>query len=137
MRLSRHRASSCLLVGMVLVQLSFFSSSARATSGGTGSIGLTTLGSPYGKNFDTLTNTPDGVLTAILPNGWFIDESGTSARNDGNYAVGTGSSNTGDIFSYGAAAGNSERALGALRSGTLVPILGARFVNNTGAAITQ
>jgi uncharacterized protein len=110
---------------------------AYATSGGSGSISLTTLGVAYTQNFDTLTNTPDAALSNVLPNGWLLEESGTSARNDGRYAVGTGSSNTGDIYGYGTPIGNSDRALGTLRSGTLVPIIGASFTNNTGSAITE
>jgi len=50
--------------------------------------------------------------------------------------VDTGSSTTGDIYSYGAAA-STERAFGALRSGTLIPFFGAKFTNNTGATITS
>ena len=45
-------------------------------------------------------------------------------------------SNTGDTYSYGAA-GSTERALGGLRSGTLIPIFGASFTNNTGTTIAS
>ena len=43
-------------------------------------------------------------------------------------------SNTGDTYSYGAA-GSTDRALGGLRSGSLIPLFGACFTNNTGAPI--
>ena len=39
-------------------------------------------------------------------------------------------------YSFGAAA-STERAFGGLRSGSLVPLVGASFTNNTGSAITQ
>src|SRR5437870_5650628 len=110
---------------------------AYAVSGGSGSISLTALGTAYAQNFDTLTNSPDAALSNVLPNGWLLDESGSGTRNDGKYAVGTGSSNTGDIYSYGTPVGNADRALGTLRSGTLVPIIGASFTNNTGSAINE
>ena len=34
-------------------------------------------------------------------------------------------------------AGNAERAFGGLRSGSLVPLIGAQFTNNTGGTITS
>src|SRR6185503_14111812 len=52
------------------------------------------------------------------------------------YTAGTGSGTSGDIYSFGGA-GSAERALGQLRSGTLTPILGASFTNNTGVTITS
>ena len=65
-----------------------------------------------------------------------MTETGGGARDNEQYAVDTGGSTTGDIYSYGAAA-STERALGALRSGTLIPLFGACFTNNTGATITS
>lgn len=62
--------------------------------------------------------------------------SGGGARDNEQYAVGTGSSNTGDTYSYGNAA-NAERALGGLRSGVLIPLFGACFNNNTGGTINN
>ncbi len=61
---------------------------------------------------------------------------GGGARDNEQYAVDTGGSTTGDTYSYGAAA-STERALGELRSGTLIPLFGAKFTNNTGATITS
>ena len=89
-------------------------------------------GPAYQQNFDTLATSG---TSAALPAGWVIRETGTSANANGLYAAGTGSSNSGDTYSFGAA-GSSERALGALRSGTLVPSWGACFTNNTGATIS-
>ena len=82
-------------------------------------------GGSYTQNFDTLANTG---TSATLPPGWLMSESGVSANS--TYTAGTGSSNTGDTYSFGAAA-SSERALGSLRSGNLAPSFGACFVNNT------
>jgi predicted extracellular nuclease len=100
------------------------------------SVSLTTIGAPYTQNFDTLSNTALSTTNPLTITGWSLAESGTSTRNNGQYAVDTGSSNTGDAYSYGAA-GDAERAFGSLRSGTLVPVYGVAFTNNTGATITS
>ena len=96
-----------------------------------GSVSLTTLGSAYTQDFDTLANAGTGHTT--LPNGWWLAEAGTNAN--GQYQAGTGSSNAGDTYSFGAAA-STERAFGGLQSGTLTPTIGASFTNDTGATVT-
>jgi predicted extracellular nuclease len=101
---------------------------------GTGSVSLTTLGVASTQNFDTLANS--GTTNTTLPAGWYITETGGSARDLDDYAADTGSSNTGDTYSYGAAS-TTERALGALQSGTLISTFGAQFTNNTGGTITS
>ncbi len=104
---------------------------------GTGSISLTTLDAAIPtETFDTLSNTAGSTTNTALPAGWYITEGGGGARDNEQYAVDTGSSTTGDIYSYGAAAA-TDRALGELRSGTLIPLFGAKFTNNTGATITS
>src|SRR6266498_6128119 len=109
---------------------------ALAAGGGSGSVSLTTLGSAYTQNFDTLSNVVGSTTNVLTINGWYLDESGTSARNNGQYAVDTGGSTTGDTYSYGSTS-STDRAYGTLRSGTLIPIIGASFTNNTGSAITS
>ena len=104
---------------------------------GTGSVSLTTAGvAAPTETFDTLSNTAGSTTNTALPTGWYITETGGGARDNEQYAVDTGGSTAGDIYSYGAAAA-TDRALGALRSGTLIPLFGAKFTNNTGAAITS
>jgi len=99
-------------------------------------ISLTTLGTAYTQNFDTLSNTAGSTTNNLTINGWQLTESGGGARDNEQYGVDTGGSTTGDMYSYGAA-GNTERALGGLQSGTLIPVFGAEFVNNSGATITS
>ena len=106
---------------------------AGALGGGSGSISLTSLGSPAAQDFDTLANT--GTANSLTINGWYLDESGTGTANNGLYSTGTGSGNTGDTYSFGAAS-SAERAFGGLLSGSLTPIIGASFTNNTGDTIT-
>ena len=103
---------------------------------GTGAVSLTTIGSPATENFVTLSNTAGSTTNTTLPTGWYLTETGGGARDNEQYAVDTGASTTGDIYSYGAAA-STERAFGELRSGTLIPLFGAKFTNNTGATITS
>lgn len=95
------------------------------------SVSLTNLGTAYTQNFDTLANSG---TSAVTPDGWGFIETGTNANT--SYTAGTGSSNTGDTFSFGAS-GSSERAFGGLLSGSLVPTIGASFTNNTGGTISS
>ncbi len=94
-------------------------------------VNLTALDTPYLQDFDTLVSTG---TSAVTPVGWLFLESGTNAN--GVYTAGTGSSNTGDTYSFGSA-GAADRAFGGLLSGSLTPLVGAAFVNNTGASITE
>lgn len=43
-------------------------------------VSLTTLGSPYTQNFNTLANT--GTTNTTLPTGWTLTETGGSARDN-------------------------------------------------------
>jgi hypothetical protein len=85
----------------------------------------------YSEDFNTLAITG---TSSIVPIGWAFSEGGTNANT--TYTAGTGSSTTGDTYSFGAAS-LSERAFGGLRSGTLIPIIGVSFINNTGSIISQ
>ena len=107
---------------------------ALAAGGGSGSISLTTLGSASTQDFNTLANT--GSVNNLTVGGWYLNETGTSGSNNGQYRAGTGSDNTGDTYSFGAAA-STERAFGTLFSGTLSPTIGAQFTNATGSTITS
>ena len=84
------------------------------------------------EDFDTLATT--GTANALALPGWQLSESGGGGRDNELYAADTGSGNTGDTISYGAS-GATERALGSLRSGSLIPVFGACFTNHTGAPL--
>ncbi len=88
-------------------------------------------GSGYSQNFDSLayTGTSD-----FLPYGWYLIENGSNA--DSLYSTGTGSSTTGDTYSFGPE-DNTERALGSLQTGTVNSVFGANFINNSGDVITS
>lgn len=101
--------------------------------GGSGSVSLTASGTAYTQDFNTLANT--GTANNITLTGWYLNETGSSTRNNGQYAFSTGSDTGGDVYSFGAAA-STERAFGTLFSGSLTPVIGAQFTNNTGATIT-
>ncbi|HYZ86138.1 MAG TPA: hypothetical protein VE621_17135, partial [Bryobacteraceae bacterium] len=94
-------------------------------------------GTSYSQNFN---NTgADNALastgtSSTTPAGWGLAETGTNANTI--YTANNGGSNTGETYSYGAT-GSSERAFGALRSGSLVPTFGACFANATGQSITS
>src|SRR6266508_5656074 len=99
-----------------------------------GSISLTSLGSVYTQDFNTLATS--GTTNTTLPIGWDLIEAGGGTRDNEQYAADNGGSTTGDIYSYGATS-STERAFGGLQSGTLIPTIGASFTNNTGSTITQ
>ncbi len=92
-------------------------------------VSLTTSGAAYTQNFDTLAISG---TSSTLPAGWLMLESGTSPNT--TYTAGTGSSTTGDTYSFGSA-GSTERALGGLQSGSVAPMIGACFTNNTGGPL--
>ena len=99
-------------------------------------ISITTLGVALTENFDSLANTAGSTTNSVLPADWVINETGGGARDNEQYAVDTGASNTGDTYSYGTA-GSNERALGSVQSGTLIPTFGVFYTNNTGSTITS
>lgn len=94
-------------------------------------ISIQNLNTPYFENFDSLIIM--GTSSNMIP-GWLFSEAGTNSNN--LYTAGTGSSNTGDTYSFGPA-NVRERALGSLSSGTLQSTFGAYFVNNTTSFITS
>jgi hypothetical protein len=85
----------------------------------------------YTQDFNTLIASGTGQTFTL--SGWSINETGTGANQ--LYSSGTGSSNSGDTYSFGASS-NSERSLGGVRSGSLVTTIGVYFTNNTGGTIT-
>lgn len=88
----------------------------------------------YTQDFNTLLNT--GTTNTLSINGWLMTETGGGARDNEQYAGDNGGSNTGDTYSYGTTS-STDRAIGGLRSGTLIPVFGAAFTNNSGSAITS
>lgn len=133
-----HQFAVFVLAGVLISQpLPFVRPSALPTvyaDTGTGTISLTTFGAAATENFDSLANA--GTTNATLPTGWYITETGGGTRDNELYAADNGATGTGDTLSYGATA-STERALGGLLSGTLVPVFGAKFTNNTGGTITS
>ncbi|MBI5962560.1 MAG: ExeM/NucH family extracellular endonuclease [Chloroflexi bacterium] len=123
-----------LITILALALMAVSIQSVQALGGGSGSVSLTALGSAYTQNFDSLANT--GTANSVTINGWYLNETGTSAANNGLYNTGTGSGTGGDTYSFGAAA-STERAFGTLFSGTLNPTIGTQFTNNTGSTITS
>ncbi|MBI2512563.1 MAG: PEP-CTERM sorting domain-containing protein [Opitutae bacterium] len=120
--------SRCLLLGAAL--------SLCAALPATAQVVLSQLDVAYTQNFDTLSNTASSTTNSLAITGWSLTESGGGARDNEQYAVDTGGSSTGDIYSYGSTSA-TDRALGSVQSGTLIPIFGAQFTNSTGATITS
>ncbi|GAB2864154.1 hypothetical protein GCM10027044_26030 [Hymenobacter ruber] len=92
---------------------------------------ITAVNTPYAEDFNSLASTSS---SNVLPGGWAFVENDTNA--DAQYTANTGSSTTGDTYSYGAT-GGTERAFGSLATGSLQSTLGAAYTNNTGTTITS
>ncbi len=103
-------------------------------------------GGTYSEDFDGLISSGNvpGVFSATsgtqaaIPSltGWQgakISGTGTSATN---FTADTGSSNSGGLYSYGSTSA-TDRALGALASGTNIMAFGASFTNNTTSTLTS
>ena len=90
---------------------------------------LTAIGTSETENFNSLVSS--GTSTT-LPNGWSLYETDNNADN--TYRTGTGSSNTGDSYSFGT---NGDRALGGLCTNSLLPAFGVKYKNNVGGALTN
>lgn len=99
-------------------------------------ISVTTLGTPFPENFDTLPASGSTTWTnnSTIP-GWFHQRTGTGTTIVAN----NGSSNAGNLYSYGTGTA-TDRALGSVGSGNAAVgnlFWGVRLQNNTGATITQ
>ncbi len=116
-----------IILFLFLINLSYIYSQ---TLIGSGEISLDGVDS-YQQDFDTLASSG---TSNVLPTGWYFIESGSNANTI--YTAGTGSSNTGDTYSFGST-GSTDRAFGGLQSSNLIPTIGAKLVNNTGFTITQ
>jgi hypothetical protein len=94
-------------------------------------ISITGFGTPYSQDFNTLASSG---TSSTMPADWFFSEALGNANT--SYTAGTGSSATGDTYSFGSTAA-ADRALGGLRSGTLAPTFGVVFQNNAGSLISS
>ena len=87
----------------------------------------------YTQDFDGLA--ASGTANTALPAGFQIVELSDGAAADGRYAASTGSSNGGNIYSFGTSA---ERALGSLGSGGVAPnYFGGVFTNGLAGTIAS
>jgi len=104
---------------------------AGATVYPTGPVPIALGATAYAQDFDTLASS--GASGTALPAGWQVSENGGNANQ--SYAVGTGSSNAGNVYSFGST-GSGDRALGSLTSGNLGPVYyGALFTNALGSTL--
>ena len=89
------------------------------------------LNSPtaYTQDFNSLANS---ATSSTTPFGWNFLETGINANT--TYSAGTGNSTTGNTYSFGTGT-DSDRAFGGLRSGNLIPTIGASFTNEGATAI--
>lgn len=128
-------------VSLLSVAMAAFASSASGQ--------ITYSGTPLTENFDTLptvTPTPAAFSHVIgtqagIPGltAWQATKvagSSTATTSTPNILADTGTGGSGFLYSYGAAS-NSERALGALASGSNAMAFGTQITNNSGGTITS
>lgn len=99
-------------------------------------VSLTTLGTPYTQNFDSLLTSGSATwANDSTLSGWYHARTGTGTTIVAN----DGTSNGGNLYSYGTGT-NTDRALGSIGSGNAAAgsfFWGFEFVNNTGSTITS
>jgi len=103
-------------------------------------------GPTYVENFDSLSTTssttafptPVGTQSSVpgLTTWDGAQAGGTSTAGNMAFTADAGAGSSGAIYSYGAAS-SSERALGALASGSRIATFGVAIQNNTGAPISS
>ncbi|MBF9143331.1 IPT/TIG domain-containing protein [Hymenobacter properus] len=96
-------------------------------------ISISAVNTAVTENFNTLASSGTDDKISLPPGIDFVE---TDANADDTYTAGTGSSTSGDTYSFGSA-GSTDRALGSLLTGNLVSRFGAQYVNNTGQTITS
>src|SRR5688572_29054704 len=92
-------------------------------------VSISQFNTPLLENFDILATTTGSVM----PADWQFEESGSSANT--TYGAGTGSSSTGNTYSFGAT-GSTERSLGSVRTSGVASTFGTFVANDTGSTIT-
>ncbi len=88
-------------------------------------------GTPAVQSFDSLASSG---TSSILPDGWYLAETGTNANT--SYTATDGSANSGDTYSFGTGT-NTDRAFGTLLSGSLSSRIGAQLRNESGQALSE
>jgi hypothetical protein len=100
---------------------------------GLGQISITSLTFTYTQDFNTLpsSGTNSWINNTTLA-GWYTDTTTL-------VYISSGTSTGARVYSYGAASGNTERALGGLCGSSVMSnfYYGVRFINNTGSTITS
>lgn len=101
-------------------------------------------GTPYFENFNSLGAGQTALFPATgqvqvaipgLPSWQGAKIAGTGSGNM-NWILNDGSGNAGGLYNYGVA-GDTDRALGSLASGTNIPAFGVEIVNNSGSTLTE
>jgi predicted extracellular nuclease len=125
--------SSLMLVGILALVAAV---GPRTVSAVAGAVNITSLGTPFTQNFDTLpaSGSTTWVNDSTIP-GWYHARTGTGTTIVAN----DGGSNAGNLYSYGTGT-NTDRALGSLGSGNAAIgnlFWGVRLSNQTGSTITS
>ena len=124
------KTTNCIQLFLFLILFSFVTSNVKAQV-------LITASGSHAQNFDGLLNTGSGTWTdnTTIPN-WYSQRTGTGTT----YSASTGSSNAGGLYSFGAATGATDRALGSIGSNNVVAggfAHGVQFKNTSGGTVSD
>lgn len=122
------------LLKLTLATLSAYIGSLALSAPATAQIIIDATSLSYLQDFNTLDTL--SVNSSNLPPDWQIFEYGTSSAVNNEYKGNSGTSTTGDVYSYGSS-GSTDRALGSLGTSGNKAFYGATFQNNTGVTITS
>jgi hypothetical protein len=116
---------------MISLRFVFLRISLAVAASPLGAVSINQFNVPFTEDFNTLANTTTG---SVVPAGWEFNETGSGANT--TYAGGTGSSSTGNTYSFGATA-STDRAFGAVRTSSVITTLGTVITNDADTTITQ
>jgi hypothetical protein len=91
---------------------------------------ITQFSTPLTEDFNTLAT----ATGSVVPADWQFAESGSGANT--TYGAGTGSSNLGNTYSFGAT-DSTDRAFGSVRTSSVASTIGTLVTNETGSTLTQ
>src|SRR5688572_16883257 len=94
--------SRLLVTSMAMLLATAWLSASPLSARAAGFVSLTTAGTAYTQDFNTLNTLGTANAIGSTPGlgGWELTESGSAARDNELYATGTGSSGEGDTYSF-------------------------------------
>ncbi|MEO5713634.1 MAG: chitobiase/beta-hexosaminidase C-terminal domain-containing protein [Luteolibacter sp.] len=126
--------SGTVTAPLVINAISIASAGVPTTTQTFDALGFTTIAGAFSSTLGQQTNLSTLTSSSTL-NGWYAAKIGGNGTSPADLTADAGTGNSGALFSYGTT-GGSDRALGALASGTNIMAFGALVKNDTASALT-